>query len=171
MVFIIKTTHKIKVPELDHIPDTILAVSIYSYQKLEILLMFFSHVISDGPNRYPYNPYYNQGNQFNNPGYPQNNPGVLIGPGGPTGFFSRPPAYAQNYLNSPLYGNGPGGPGGPGGLGGPGGSGGPSPFYGNGYNPGFGPYPNTIPFNSKSGSGISADESTEQSQKQEQKKL
>lgn len=109
----------------------------------------------------------------------------MIGPGGPTGFFSRPPAYAQNYLNNP-YGNGIGGPGGlggpggpgglgglggPGGLGGLGGPGGPSPFYGNGYNPGFGSYPNTIPFNSKSGSSILADESTEQSQKQEQKKL
>lgn len=92
----------------------------------------------------------------------------MVGPGGPTGLYNRPPAYSQNYLNNPLYGNGPvpsspyyGGNG----FGGNG-------FAGNGfggYNPGYGGYPNPIAFNSKAGAGISADESTDE--KQEQKKL
>lgn len=118
-----------------------------------------------GPNRYPYNPL---GNSAAN--------GVLVGPGGPTGVYGRPPNYAgQNNFG------GPGGPGAPGGLynnnnnfGGPfngpfppNGGGGGFPPNGGGFplnGGGFplngpigpnGPFP-PIAFNSKSGAGILA---------------
>lgn len=123
----------------------------------------------DGPNRYPgggaggYNPL---GNSAAN--------GILVGPGGPTGLYGRPP----NYYGPNQFGNG-----GYGGFGGLGGNGiGGAPFnngfngnngFNNNYGPGFngigpgvggggGPGgfgPNgIIPFNSKAGSGILADE-------------
>lgn len=85
-----------------------------------------------GSNRYPYNPY---GNSAAN--------GILVGPGGPTGHYGRPYGLEQGFYNRPPFGiNGP-------------------------YQPGFGnrpygygsPYNEIIPFNSKSGSGIYADES------------
>lgn len=45
------------------------------------------------------------------------------------------------------------------------------PFYGNNFNPGFNSgFNQIIPFNSKSGSGILADESTDESKKQANKK-
>lgn len=45
-----------------------------------------------GPNRYPYNPL---GNSAAN--------GVLVGPGGPTGVYGRPPNYAgQNNFGGPV---------------------------------------------------------------------
>lgn len=111
-----------------------------------------------GPNRYPYNPLGN---------HPTN--GILVGPGGPTGVYGRP----QNFNGGSGFGGpGFGGPGfgGPG-FGGPGGNnfGGPlnGQFPQNGGFPQNGPYqpngpigPNgpfpPIPFNSKSGAGISA---------------
>lgn len=123
-----------------------------------------------GPNRNPYNPL---GNSAAN--------GILVGPGGPTGVYGRPPNYVSpNSFNG--GGFGPGGipPGGPGGLGGAGGLGGPGGLYNNfgggPFNGGFpsnGPFPQNGPiapngpigpngpfppiaFNSKSGAGISA---------------
>lgn len=89
----------------------------------------------DGPNRYPFNPLGNS---------PAN--GILVGPGGPTGIYGRPPTYAgQNQL--PFNGAGPGV--------GPGFNNG---FYNNFGGPQFGGFPNgPIPFNSKAGSGISAE--------------
>lgn len=109
-----------------------------------------------GPNRYPYNPLGN---------HPAN--GVLVGPGGPTGVYGRPPNYAgPNSFNGGFGGPGIGGPG----IGGPGGLynnnfGGP--FQQNGGFPQNGAFqpngpigPNgpfaPIAFNSKSGAGISA---------------
>lgn len=113
-----------------------------------------------GPNRYPYNPLGN---------HPAN--GILVGPGGPTGVYGRPPNYGgPNSFNGGFGGPGFGGPG----IGGPGGLynnnfGGPlnGAFPSNGgfpQNGGFppngpigpnGPFP-PIAFNSKSGAGISA---------------
>lgn len=67
------------------------------------------------------------------------------------GLYGRPPAYSPNYFGNPFNAQ--------------------QPFYGgNGFNPGFGGFGQPIPFNSKSGSGIYADESTEQSKKQTNKK-
>lgn len=116
---------------------------------------------SVGANRNPYNPL---GNSAAN--------GVLVGPGGPTGQYGRPYGFDNGIYNNNRPGFGPNGigPGNfangpiPGGLAnGPiaGGNGfGGRPFgYGN---PGYGiPYDQIIPFSSKSGSGILADESEE----------
>lgn len=89
---------------------------------------------SVGPNRNPYNPLGNS---------PAN--GVLVGPGGPTGIYGRPPNYnGQNQL--PFNGINPIGPFGNGYFNNFGGGGG-------GVGGGFAP----IPFNSKAGAGISAE--------------
>ena len=102
----------------------------------------------DGPNRYPGAGYNPLGNSAAN--------GILTGPGGPTGLYGRPPNY---YGPNQLGFNG----GGPGGFGG-------APFN-NGFNNNYGGFngiggggfpPNgIIPFNSKAGSGILADEGNE----------
>lgn len=107
-----------------------------------------------GPNRHQYNPL---GNSAAN--------GILVGPGGPTGQYGRPyplgfnngpynrPGFSGNGIGPGQFANG----GIPGGFGnGPIGAGngfGGRPF---GYG---GPYDQTIPFSSKSGAGIQADES------------
>lgn len=94
---------------------------------------------SVGPNRYPYNPL---GNNAAN--------GILVGPGGPTGVYGRP--YPGIY-GRPQYGNiNPGYP---------------SAGAGYGDRPyGFdNPYNQLVPFSSKSGAGILADESTTASSK------
>lgn len=104
-----------------------------------------------GPNRQQYNPL---GNSAAN--------GILVGPGGPTGQYGRPHGFDNGLYNRPGF-NGNGiGPGQfvnggiPSGFGGgpiQGGTGfGGRPF-------GYGPYDQTIPFSSKSGAGILADES------------
>lgn len=97
----------------------------------------FSNFFLVGPNRFGYNPY---GNNAAN--------GILVGPGGPTGQYGRYGLDQGPYNRPPFGANGPypGGPGGPGF--------GNRPFgYGS-------PYNEIIPFNSKSGSGILADETT-----------
>lgn len=99
---------------------------------------FFFFPLIDQPNRFPYNPYQNSAAN-----------GVLVGPGGPTGTYGRPPAYSPNYLGTPFMNQ--------------------QPFYGNNFNPGFAGLNQIIPFNSKSGSGILADESTDESKKQANK--
>lgn len=90
--------------------------------------------ILDG-NRYPnQNPYNPLGNNAAN--------GILVGPGGPTGLYGRPNNFGPNQFN----GFGGGGPFNNG-------------FYNN-YGPQYGggfPQNGPIPFNSKSGSGISAE--------------
>ncbi|XP_031626765.1 heterogeneous nuclear ribonucleoprotein A3 homolog 2-like isoform X2 [Contarinia nasturtii] len=101
--------------------------------------------LGGGPNRYPggYNPL---GNSAAN--------GVLVGPGGPTGLYGRPPNYAGPG-QLPFGGNGIG----------LGGVGNPYGFNNNGFYNNYGtPYGNgypqnngIIPFNSKAGSGILAD--------------
>lgn len=104
-----------------------------TYPADNIFMIFFLV----GQNRFPYNPY---GNNAAN--------GILVGPGGPTGHYGRY-GLDQGLYNRPPFGaNGPypGGPGGPG--------------FGNrpyGYGS---PYNEIIPFNSKAGSGILADETT-----------
>lgn len=96
--------------------------------------------ILDGQNRYPnqnQNPYNPLGNNAAN--------GILVGPGGPTGLYGRPNNFGPNQL--PFNGGFGGGP------------------YNNGFNNNYGPQYNgggfpqngPIPFNSKSGSGISAE--------------
>lgn len=86
--------------------------------------------ILDGPNRYPYNPLGNNGAN-----------GILVGPGGPTGIYGRPPNYGGP---NQLPFNGAGGY-----------NNGPYNNFGGQYG-GFPPN-GPIPFNSKSGSGISAE--------------
>lgn len=112
--------------------------------------------ISDYPNRYPYNPL---GNNAAN--------GILVGPNGPTGQYGRP----SNYIgqNQPPFNafNGAQGPFNGGGFygGGPF-NGGGAPFGGGPFNGGGAPFggaagfpPNgIIPFNSKAGSDIPAED-------------
>lgn len=103
-------------------------------------------VFSVGPNRYPYNPL---GNNAAN--------GILVGPGGPTGQYGRPFGYEQGlYGSRPPYGGsfpiGGGGGQNPGGIG----------FGGRPFG-----YDQTIPFNSKAGAGILADDEPDNRSKKE----
>lgn len=126
--------------------------------------------ISDYPNRYPYNPL---GNNAAN--------GILVGPGGPTGLYGRPPNYAgQNQIpfngaGAPFNGGFYGGANNGGGLPFNGGGFNGGAFNGGGFNggpPGFnGGFPpnGPIPFNSKAGSGIAAEDDDQKGREADKK--